>query len=99
MMTSFAFIFGLFPLVVATGASQLARRDVGTPVFGEDTYERGEDHAVIPRSMLLFQLVARTAETIDATSRNRAQSCHNRAAPASQRGGLAEYQASDGVSL
>ena len=34
MMTSFAFILGLYPLVVATGASQLARRDVGTPVFG-----------------------------------------------------------------
>jgi len=34
MMTSFAFILGLYPLVVAVGASQLARRDVGTPVFG-----------------------------------------------------------------
>jgi hydrophobe/amphiphile efflux-1 (HAE1) family protein len=34
MMTSFAFILGLFPLVIAIGASQLARRDVGTPVFG-----------------------------------------------------------------
>jgi hydrophobe/amphiphile efflux-1 (HAE1) family protein len=34
MMTSFAFILGLFPLVVAVGASQLARRHVGTPVFG-----------------------------------------------------------------
>ncbi|MGA9950882.1 MAG: efflux RND transporter permease subunit, partial [Xanthobacteraceae bacterium] len=34
MMTSFAFILGLYPLVVATGASQLARRNVGTPVFG-----------------------------------------------------------------
>jgi hydrophobe/amphiphile efflux-1 (HAE1) family protein len=34
MMTSFAFILGLLPLVVATGASQLARRHVGTPVFG-----------------------------------------------------------------
>jgi hydrophobe/amphiphile efflux-1 (HAE1) family protein len=33
MMTSFAFILGLLPLVIATGASQLARRDVGTPVF------------------------------------------------------------------
>jgi len=30
MMTSFAFILGLLPLVVAVGASQLARRDVGT---------------------------------------------------------------------
>ncbi len=34
MMTSFAFILGLYPLVVAVGPSQLARRDVGTPVFG-----------------------------------------------------------------
>src|SRR3977135_800243 len=34
MMTSFAFILGLIPLVIATGASELARRDVGTPVFG-----------------------------------------------------------------
>src|SRR4051794_22070157 len=34
MMTSFAFILGLYPLVVATGAAQLARRDVGTPLFG-----------------------------------------------------------------
>jgi multidrug efflux pump subunit AcrB len=34
MMTSFAFILGLLPLVVAEGPSRLARRDVGTPVFG-----------------------------------------------------------------
>lgn len=34
MMTSFALIAGLFPLVVATGASMLARKGVGTPVFG-----------------------------------------------------------------
>jgi multidrug efflux pump subunit AcrB len=34
MMTSLAFILGLLPLVVAEGASELARRAVGTPVFG-----------------------------------------------------------------
>ncbi|MGP0107148.1 efflux RND transporter permease subunit [Rhodoblastus sp.] len=34
MMTSLAFILGLYPLVVAHGASQLARQNVGTPVFG-----------------------------------------------------------------
>ncbi len=34
MMTAFSFILGLLPLVIASGASQLARRDVGTPVFG-----------------------------------------------------------------
>ena len=34
LMTSFAFILWLYPLVVAVGAAQLARRNVGTPVFG-----------------------------------------------------------------
>ncbi len=29
MMTSFAFILGLAPLVIATGAAELSRRDVG----------------------------------------------------------------------
>ncbi len=33
MMTSFAFILGLVPLVIATGAASISRRDVGTPVF------------------------------------------------------------------
>jgi hydrophobic/amphiphilic exporter-1 (mainly G- bacteria), HAE1 family len=34
MMTSFAFILGLLPLVVAVGAGATSRRAVGTPVFG-----------------------------------------------------------------
>jgi hydrophobe/amphiphile efflux-1 (HAE1) family protein len=34
MMTSFAFILGLAPLVFGTGAAMLARRNVSTPVFG-----------------------------------------------------------------
>jgi hydrophobic/amphiphilic exporter-1 (mainly G- bacteria), HAE1 family len=34
MMTSFAFIFGLLPLVVAQGAGAATRHAVGTPVFG-----------------------------------------------------------------
>jgi len=33
MMTSFAFILGLVPLVWASGASEIARRAVATPVF------------------------------------------------------------------
>jgi HAE1 family hydrophobic/amphiphilic exporter-1 len=33
-MTSFAFIFGIFPLVNATGAGAAARRSLGTAVFG-----------------------------------------------------------------
>ena len=34
MMTSFAFIAGLVPLVIAEGAGAISRRAVGTPVFG-----------------------------------------------------------------
>ncbi|UFX43942.1 multidrug efflux RND transporter permease subunit [Bradyrhizobium sp. 41S5] len=34
MMTSFAFILGLVPLVSGTGTAMLARRHVSTPVFG-----------------------------------------------------------------
>jgi hydrophobic/amphiphilic exporter-1 (mainly G- bacteria), HAE1 family len=34
MMTSFAFILGLLPLVIARGAGAITRRAVGTPVFG-----------------------------------------------------------------
>jgi multidrug efflux pump len=34
MMTSFAFILGLLPLVVASGAGAVTRHAVGTPVFG-----------------------------------------------------------------
>jgi multidrug efflux pump subunit AcrB len=34
MMTSVAFILGLVPLVMATGAAEISRRAVGTAVFG-----------------------------------------------------------------
>ncbi len=34
IMTSFAFILGLLPLVVAQGAGEITRHAVGTPVFG-----------------------------------------------------------------
>jgi hydrophobic/amphiphilic exporter-1 (mainly G- bacteria), HAE1 family len=33
MMTSIAFVVGLAPLVWATGASEIARRSISTPVF------------------------------------------------------------------
>ena len=34
LMTSFAFIFGVFPLVIADGAGAASRRALGTAVFG-----------------------------------------------------------------
>ena len=57
MMTSFAFILGLFPLVVATGASELARRDVGTPVFGGMILASFIGIFAIPPLYVMFQAV------------------------------------------
>jgi hydrophobe/amphiphile efflux-1 (HAE1) family protein len=55
MMTSLAFILGLLPLVVATGASELARRNVGTPVFGGMIVASVIGIFVIPPLYVTFQ--------------------------------------------
>ena len=55
MMTLFAFILGLLPLVIATGASQLARRHVGTPVFGGMIFASFIGIFVIPPLYVMFQ--------------------------------------------
>jgi hydrophobe/amphiphile efflux-1 (HAE1) family protein len=57
MMTSFAFILGLLPLVIATGASQLARRDVGTPVFGGMIFASFIGIFFIPPLYVFFQAI------------------------------------------
>jgi hydrophobe/amphiphile efflux-1 (HAE1) family protein len=57
MMTSFAFILGLLPLVVATGASQLARRNVGTPVFGGMILASAIGIFAIPPLYVMFQAI------------------------------------------
>jgi len=62
MMTSFAFIFGLLPLVIATGAGALSRRAVGTPVFGGMIAAALVGIFVIPMLYVVFQwLRERTA--------------------------------------
>ncbi len=58
MMTSLAFILGLYPLVVAEGASQLARRDVGTPVFGGMILASFVGIFAIPPLYVVFQWIA-----------------------------------------
>lgn len=55
MMTSLAFILGLYPLVVATGASQIARQNVGTPVFGGMILASFVGIFVIPPLYVMFQ--------------------------------------------
>jgi hydrophobe/amphiphile efflux-1 (HAE1) family protein len=57
MMTSFAFILGLYPLVVAEGASELARRHVGTPVFGGMILASFVGIFVIPPLYVFFQAI------------------------------------------
>ena len=55
MMTSFAFIFGLAPLVIAEGAGALSRRAVGTPVFGGMLAASLVGIFVIPMLYVVFQ--------------------------------------------
>jgi multidrug efflux pump subunit AcrB len=55
MMTSLAFILGLYPLVVAHGASELARKNVGTPVFGGMILASAVGIFAIPPLYVAFQ--------------------------------------------
>jgi hydrophobe/amphiphile efflux-1 (HAE1) family protein len=55
MMTSFAFILGVYPLVVAQGAAQISRHGVGTPVFAGMIAATGIGLFVIPMLYVTFQ--------------------------------------------
>ncbi len=55
MMTSFAFIFGLLPLVIAEGAGMASRRAVGTPVFAGMIAASCVGIFVIPMLYVVFQ--------------------------------------------
>jgi hydrophobe/amphiphile efflux-1 (HAE1) family protein len=57
MMTSFAFILGLVPLVIASGASKLAFRHVSTPVFGGMLAASVLGIFVIPPLYVMFQAI------------------------------------------
>jgi multidrug efflux pump len=55
LMTSFAFILGVYPLVVAQGAAEISRHDVGTPVFGGMIAASAIGLFVIPMLYVTFQ--------------------------------------------
>jgi hydrophobic/amphiphilic exporter-1 (mainly G- bacteria), HAE1 family len=55
MMTSFAFILGVYPLVVAQGAAELSRHGVGTPVFTGMIAASAVGIFVIPMLYVTFQ--------------------------------------------
>ena len=54
MMTAVSFILGLLPLVVAAGAGAMARRSVGTPVFGGMIFATLFGIFVIPMLFVVF---------------------------------------------
>ena len=55
MMTSFAFIFGLLPLVIAEGAGMASWRAVGTPVFSGMIAASAFGIFIIPVLYVVFQ--------------------------------------------
>ncbi|MGY4165972.1 efflux RND transporter permease subunit [Bradyrhizobium sp. USDA 4529] len=55
MMTSIAFILGLVPLVVATGAAEISRRAVGTAVFGGMLAASSVGIFLVPMLFVTFQ--------------------------------------------
>jgi multidrug efflux pump subunit AcrB len=54
-MTSIAFILGLLPLVIATGAAEISRRGVGTAVFGGMLAASSIGIFMIPMLYVTFQ--------------------------------------------
>ena len=59
LMTSFAFIFGVIPLVIATGAGSASRNSLGTAVFGGMLLSTFLSLAVVP---VFFVLIERVRE-------------------------------------
>jgi hydrophobe/amphiphile efflux-1 (HAE1) family protein len=57
MMTSFAFILGVYPLVTAQGAAEISRHAVGTPVFAGMIAASAIGLFVIPMLYVTFQTI------------------------------------------
>jgi hydrophobe/amphiphile efflux-1 (HAE1) family protein len=78
MMTSFAFIAGLVPLVIATGAGRATIRAVGTAVFGGMVAASLLGIFVIPGLYVLFQTLR---ERVKSLSKSRKPVIPERAIP------------------
>jgi Cu/Ag efflux pump CusA len=64
MMTSFAFILGVYPLVVAHGAAEISRHGVGTPVFAGMIAASAVGIFVIPMLYVVFQTLRERSGTL-----------------------------------
>ena len=69
MMTSFAFILGLVPLVFAHGAAQISRRDIGTSVFAGMLVASTIGIFLIPMLYVVFQRVRERSSRLFARKR------------------------------
>jgi multidrug efflux pump subunit AcrB len=63
LMTAFAFILGVLPLVVATGAGAASRRAIGTTVFSGMLAGTLVGILLIPGLFVLFQAMRERART------------------------------------
>jgi hydrophobe/amphiphile efflux-1 (HAE1) family protein len=63
LMTSFAFILGVLPLVIATGASSGARRALGTAVFGGMLASTLLAIFIVPVLFVVVELIAKRKKT------------------------------------
>src|SRR5260370_37046903 len=77
MMTSFAFIAGLAPLVIATGAGQLSRRGVGTAVFSAMIAASFLGIFLIPLLYVVFQRLRETIKRQPPTGDSQAAAATN----------------------
>ena len=63
MMTSIAFILGLLPLLVATGAAEISRKAVGTAVFGGMVAASSIGIFLVPGLYVTFQQLRERVKT------------------------------------
>jgi hydrophobe/amphiphile efflux-1 (HAE1) family protein len=68
MMTSVAFILGLLPLVIATGAAELSRRAVGTAVFAGMLAASSIGIFLVPTLYVTFQRLRERMKTTSTSS-------------------------------
>jgi multidrug efflux pump subunit AcrB len=71
MMTSFAFILGVYPLVVAAGAAEISRDGVGTPVFAGMIAASAVGIFIIPTLYVLFQTLRERSSSLVRWPKNR----------------------------
>src|SRR5580704_17844949 len=76
MMTSIAFILGLVPLVIATGAAEISRRGVGTAVFGGMLAASSIGIFMVPMLYVAFQRWRESAKRRFGSSENKDEKAH-----------------------